>query len=513
MEPVDNPQTLRPDSGRTGFWERFSTLEGGAAYFWMLIVLLFLFCVLDQSNYERNQMLGQFFGGTTLALCAGAGVVLHLNGKLGARNAIILLIIGGFGLKLSFALTNGWYAYQHDVESLKTSGHLSYIYGLAGGKGLPATNDWQFNHPPLHHLIAAGSLKLSRLLGFSDDRAFENIQLLSVFYSSACMVVAYKILREIRIRGKVLVLCMLLFCFHPTFTILAGSINNDVLTLLLSMAALLYLLRWYQKPCLKYAAALGIFTGLAVMTKFSAALLVAVIAVVVLQRFVSGLNTRASGFTFGALAGQTGMFALFAAPLGLWYQIRNMILFSQPLGYVVGLSPTSHLYCGDVSVWKRLFTIPLTEFSSKLYASPDNDYSLPGYTLKCSLFGEYQWPGREGFGWVLFWLNLALVLLTLAALIYVLRRGWDQFAPGALLIFGFAWALQLISFVVFNLRFPFGCTMDFRYIAITLISAVVFLGMAGTLLERSRSRIARILLGGGGCAAAAFAVCSVLFYL
>ena len=64
---------------------------------------------------------------------------------------------------------------QHDVESLQSSGHLSYIYTIFNG-ALPQTNDWQFSHPPLHHIISALFVKLSTLANFSLGRAFENIQ-------------------------------------------------------------------------------------------------------------------------------------------------------------------------------------------------------------------------------------------------------------------------------------------------------------------------------------------------
>jgi hypothetical protein len=41
-------------------------------------------------------------------------------------------------------------------------------------------------------------------------------------------------------------------------------------------------------------------------------------------------------------------------PLGLWYQIRNMILFDQPLGYVSPISTSNPLYIGDISILKRI---------------------------------------------------------------------------------------------------------------------------------------------------------------
>ncbi|MFR3922555.1 MAG: GreA/GreB family elongation factor, partial [Dysosmobacter welbionis] len=42
-----------------------------------------------------------------------------------------------------------------------------------------------------------------------------------------------------------------LVCLHPTFYLLAGSLNNDCLMVLLFFTAVLYTLRWYRDPSLK----------------------------------------------------------------------------------------------------------------------------------------------------------------------------------------------------------------------------------------------------------------------
>ena len=53
-----------------------------------------------------------------------------------------------------------------------------------------------------------------------------------------------RIVEKIEIRNIYKILIMAVMAFHPTFIILAGSINNDVLMILLSFYIILYLIKW-----------------------------------------------------------------------------------------------------------------------------------------------------------------------------------------------------------------------------------------------------------------------------
>ena len=37
------------------------------------------------------------------------------------------------------------------------------------------------------------------------------------------------------------------------------------------------------------------------------------------------------------------------------------------------------------------------------------------------------------------------------------------------------WAILMVSYIGFNIKFPFGCTMDFRYIVTTALIGTVFM--------------------------------------
>ena len=433
------------------------------------VVLLFFFFTYDQAGTSSvdNNHYADIVICFAFVFCGVAWLFLKKLNLFNSKTLVALIMICGFALRLSYAIRYGYNQHQHDVESLQSFGHLSYINTLAFDGALPQINDWQFSHPPLHHFLAALVVRFSDALGFSLNRAFENVQLLTVFYSSITMLVGVKILERCNIKGNALLFCSLLLSFHPTFTILAGSINNDILTILLSMCAVYCLIIWYQGPSVKLAVICGLFCGLAMMTKVSAALIAVVIAISVIIKKASSKQ-----FGFKCFWVQTAMFLLVFLPLGLWHPIRNYILFDQPLGYVAPISTDSQLFIGDYSVFERLFSL-FSNDGVGVYVNVWEEYNLPTYILRNSLFGEYSF-GNYGVALFAIIANAVLILSTLiSVVILIIKRynGYSNIIPLTVLFF-----IQIAFFVYFNIKYPFGCSMDFRYIVPTLFSGIVFLG-------------------------------------
>ena len=100
-------------------------------------------------------------------------------------------------------------------------------------------------HPPLHYLISAAWLKVQTLLAGSEFYAcaVENIQILTLFYSSAAMLVSRSLFRLLGLKGRGLVAAMAVVAFHPSFIILSGSVNNDMLSVLFSLLSVLAISR------------------------------------------------------------------------------------------------------------------------------------------------------------------------------------------------------------------------------------------------------------------------------
>lgn len=400
--------------------------------------------------------------------CAGFGLYRSYKGDLNEAWLMALIVTMGFALRLAYVLEYGIYEHQHDVESLKSSGHLSYIYRLSQGSGLPDSNDWQFSHPPLHHILAAGVVWLSKAVGFSDNAAFENIQLLTCLYSVLMLFVSIAIFKECGLKGRALVFSSAVVAFHPSFFIFAGSINNDCLSFLLSLLAIYFLIKWCRKRTLLNAALIGLFLGLGMMTKFSVALIAAVVAITVIVKFIVG-----KGKNIGSYLAQTGVFLAVMLPLGLWFQIRNMVLFDQPLGYVAPISTDNPLYIGEISLVKRLL-LPFSTEPVGVFADVWEEHNLWTYLLRNSLFGEYSF-GNAVVALFTVICNLALIIIATASLVMSFKRK-NRIKNSATFILGLLWAVQMIFFIYFNISYPFRCTMDFRYISLTAICGAAFIG-------------------------------------
>ncbi len=473
---------LKKEHNESFLSKRFNLLP----LFFAVILLTFFFLFNQSANKsEINSAVAEMLTAVTFVLVGSFGFWHYKTGRLDTKTVVALLIVCGFIVRLSYALRFGYNIHQHDVEGLNSSGHLSYIYSIANGNGLPQSNDWQYSHPPLHHILAALVVKISTALGHTEAQSFENIQLLTVFYSTMTMFAGHKLLTLCGVKGKSLAFSMALLAFHPTFQILAGSINNDILTLLLSMYGIVYLLKWYRKPCVRFATVCGLFIGLGMMTKVSASLIAVVAAVSVVAKFIIDRQLK-----FGKVLLHSLVFIVILLPLGLWHPIRNYILFEQPLGYVAPIPVTNALYTGDISIIDRII-LPFSKDAFGVYVDVWEEYNVWFYTLRNSLFGEYNF-GNTGFASVLVLLNFVLISASLVAAIYLVVKVLKNNLHLIPIITLFA--VQLAFFVYFNISYPFGCTMDFRYIVPLLFCGITFLGAASQNLGESQNNVIKTAL-------------------
>lgn len=451
---------------------------------------------------------------TAIRVCMAAGVVLcGLYALLDIRSAdrvTLALIAAGAVMRIGYMLYTPYSMRAHDVASLADSGHLSYIYGLFAGAGLPRTNRYEFYQPPLQHIAEAAVARAFSLIQpkASAERLFEACKTVPCFASCALLPVSRRLCEELRLGKRAAVAAVAVVAFHPAFYLLSSSINNDALALLFFMLSILYTVRWYRRPAMKRAALLALCIGLSMMAKLSGAAAAFFTGPVFLAMLLKTAREKRAG----AVLAQFAVFLGICVPLALWYPVRNLILFHQPLGYVFQPDPHSPLYCGGRSIAERFLSFPPGQVLSPVFCRPDMDCNLWIYTLKCSVFGEYSFTGPLYLAYALVLSNLALILLSLAAMVHTLlrRRDADPFARYGLPA---VWLVQMVSFVAFNVGFPYGCTMDFRYIMPTAIVGAVCIGMFLDRPGAKRTPAARLLLCLCAAAAGLFAASSVVFYI
>jgi len=437
------------------------------------------------------------------------GGTLLLRKQFDSAEVLIVGIIAlGIIMRIGYMLYTNVQLRSHDISDFQASGHLDYVYQIFSTGKLPSTNEVQFYHPPLQHILQAIVVKIYSLFRPNENlyALFESAKIVPCFATCSLLFVFRDICRELKIGARATVLAMAIVAFQPTFYLLSSSINNDALMLLFYGLAILYTIRWYHAPSMKNILLLAAALGLGMMTKISASTVAFLIAPVFLIVLVQQIKQQQVKPFIGQFAAFLGV----SVPLGFWYPIRNWIKFDQPLNYVLTIN-LPQLYCGDHSISERFFSLPIREILNPLYCQPFGDFRLWLYTIKCSVFGEYSFDHNQTLGKVLLLVNLVLMALSLAAMLYILLRG-EEIHPLVRLGLSWLWLIQMGFFILFNVRFPYGCTMDFRYIVPTVFAGAIALSLALDRMKRKQTRIGNILFILGAAAVALYSIASMLFY-
>lgn len=460
----------------------------------------------------------------SLFLIAMIVALLRVTDNLSTRNFIILMIAAGVILRFAYVLYTSSRVRQHDVGYFNwTWGHANYIeYWYKNGLKLPdfdVRQIWQYYHPPFHHWLMAWFLRILTDVGMEYGVACEALQFLPFLYSSLIALVSYRVFRYAKLKGMPLVIATAIVCFHPTFLLMGGFYNNDTLCVLLMMLSILFALKWVRKPTLLNIIPIALSVGLGMMTKLSAWMVAPAIAVIFLYVFVKNIKS------WLRFLGQFAVFGVICAPLGLWWQVRNLLEFEIPLTYVPYLSDTDPQYCGDMSVTERLFnfgdgqlSFVYDAFTDPNFGAPYNEFNPTVGLMKTSLFGEGQnaisdihFPQIEATGPILFWVGVILAILCFVAFVVMMISRRSGLDGSSRVFFTFLAVTLLVSYYIFCFKFPFTCTMNIRY-CVPLIP--LFAMGLGLLLQRfnGNSVKEKVLRYGSYALVGAFALMTCIVY-
>lgn len=448
-----------------------------------------------------------------LIILSAIYVVLLFTKKATVENGVIFLFLLGFLLRLCYVLFTSVGERQHDLygfyvneikEGGSYGGHGAYIsYLFLNNFRLPNFDPTlvdQFYHPPLHYLICALWWKIQASFGIGEWYIHENMQMLSLFYSSVCMVLTYKIAKEIKLDGVGLLICFAIMAVHPTFIIFAGSINNDILSVMLMLVSLYFAIKWFKNKKLYQIIVCGIFIGLAMLTKLSAYMICFPIAILFLVNFVKdykALYNEQKAF-WKKYCLHFGLFLLVCAPIALFWPIRNAVLFDVPIAYVQRLSDDSWQYIGNYSAFERIFMIAPKEFLSH-YSVYDqwlgrgddlyNEINPLVSLFKTSLFGEFisnhQYPLITGVADVMFFVNLGLGICGFVSTVFVLVMAkFNKENVSLKACFAVLYFSTLIFYYIFCFSYPHHCTMNVRYVSLLIFAGSIFIGSAFNDLQK-----------------------------
>ena len=392
-------------------------------------------------------------------------IFLFLNDKKSfKKNLIYLIYTTGIILRTIYICKTGINVRQHDVLKIDDAGHLGYIYTIFKTHHLPLTNNWQFYHPPLWHFIGATWLHICSFFGINLDYSLEGIQIISLLFSSYIILIVDKICLKLKLCDKDRNIVDTLIAMHPFLIIMSGNINNDTLLIFLQFLIILLLFNYYENKNVKNIIYLAIVTGLSVMTKMNGALMAIPILFVFIKELIDIIKKDKSKIKFFFI--KMIVFGIISLPIGLWYQIRNLIMFSSNKVP----NPGDWLYTGNNSFISRFFSLDINQLLN--FAKMDSDYNLPAFVIKSSLFGEFKYDNIQIIAMVITTVNTLLILVSILYMIHYLYKRKYNIYMNILLV---TWVINIVSMIIFNIKYPYACSMDFRYIAICLLPGIIFL--------------------------------------
>nr|MCR4788526.1 glycosyltransferase family 39 protein [Lachnospiraceae bacterium] len=349
---------------------------------------------------------------------------------------------------------------------------------------LPQVNPYTlfgYYHPPFHHILETIWLKLNILLGVSEELAFENLQILTLFYSCLLMVVCYGILKTLKVEGRGMIIGMCFIAFHPATIIMSGSVNNDMLTILFMALIILETLLFIREKCLKHLVLLALCIGLGMITKLNAAVLAIPVAIIFLMHFIGIIKTKDRQEIIKWVKNYA-IFAVTVMPIGLSWVIRNEVKYSEHPGVPVP-GPTSPLYTENYSLWTRLGIPSLAQwhfdfpFHPLRSAACSNTWAIMFHTAIYA--EEYPTDITDGMRFLCQVTFVLSVLLALWAIWILFKVFLDKRSSGEDRIFVLTgYVAMIISFIAFVIIYPYTCSSDFRYITICLVYTVMAVGLA-----------------------------------
>ena len=190
-----------------------------------------------------------------------------------------------------------------------------------------------------------------------------------------------------------------------------------------------------------------------------------------------------------------------------------------PFTYIPMLRDDSAQFVGNHPIWQRLLDLSPKQFTYiydcyEMYGQDYNEYNPLIGLLKTAVFDEFagtaRFPHVAGFGEALFWSQVVLAVISLAAMILAMRQKRRRIEKISLLI---TYITVLGCYVSFCLTFAHTCTQSFRYAVPTLFTTLAFLGIAlrGKMLPKW-VKVAAYGAAGVFCGASA-AIYGLLLYV
>jgi hypothetical protein len=382
--------------------------------------------------------------------------------RLRMGKTLMVLLFLGILFRSFFYLDIPYKRFSMDVE-----GHIEYIQYVINNHSIPGKDEcWSCYHPPVYYIAAAPSYVLGEYLGMQGTTG---LQAFSLLLSVLTTFFGLLFLKKILERGPALVLSSALWVFWPLMILVAPRIGNDQLFFFLHVLCV-----WagicYVKDCRgKYLIMSVIAAALAMWTKSTGIVSLGMVFVFAVSGFFA--NRRWQSLSKSEIIS----WILFVAA-AIHFAVRKL-LGDELVGNANALNSgmrvpneTANYLYFDL---QNFLTQP---FTSGWDSSMGRDYFW-NFMLKSSMFGEWTMLSTPAGR---FWATMMSVFL-LGLIVYAIRGFWRtrlNLSHWILLLQGVAFIASLMAL---RIKYPFGCSNDFRYILPVLLSFCPFVAIGVTL--------------------------------
>lgn len=451
--------------------------------------------VCMESVFARDKVMGT--GMVLLAFVLYFGYV-YLPRKNEEKALRHLLLLFGFLIRMIYVWAAPNDISSHDLGNVLdtgdvTGGHLgyiSYLYHYGKIPDMDPRSAWAYYNPPFYYIVSAVWLKLNTTLGIEWNQAAENLQILTLFYSSLAVVIFEKIVDEFAIKDKNKDLILCFFGTFPMLIWLSGALTTDSLVLLFALCIMLYTIRWYKKRDMNTIIILALCIGFGMITKISLGFFAVSVGAVFLLAFMEVVHKEKTMIRKYLI--QFTVFLLICAPIGLSWTVRNSVRFQMEPNYVQDVGgENSGQYIGNADLIDRIGIPSLAQMSyAKMCFNTEVDTNIWMSIFRTAVFDEADAMSITGevaehIGIATVFGNIFLAVFMLVLFVVIIVQKSDVWKLNGKLFFGLTYAIYLISYIKFCFDYPQVCTMNFRYVA--FIAVIPMLG-AGLFLKNKEHK-------------------------
>lgn len=407
------------------------------------------------------------------ALLAYVLFIMKMCRRPAWQKATATIAILGFALRIFYLLRTPFWIRGHD-----TDGHIDYIRYLAAHAALPIPNKgWEFWQPPLYYAISAIWMNVGSPLHLTNLDTLFGVQVLSLMFSVATILLILWIAAMCTppaYRPIALPLVALLCAFFPGLVLQAAVINNDTLTLTLTLLAIALLIRWWQKESRRVWIWVAIVTGLAIIAKNTALL---IIPIALLCLLLSPRLERKKKISLGV-----SMLCIVTVIAG-WFSVYRIIQDrSQPM--IIGNNAALNAGLSVPNTVKALTTFNPVAITRIPYNDAWNDaarrQNFWEYWYRSAFYGEFSFgDAKKSLASMILAGSFALLLFALIGIIRSAKQSFKATLPLLLCLL-----VLPLGHLLFRIQEPFSSSEDFRY-SLPFLAPMFFYAAFGVASCRS----------------------------